>query len=314
MLIIGAIIIIFVIILIAVTKLALVTEIYHDDANSAATAGIGQGGAALSSTVLKGWDGIAKPGKHERFRDMALMEEDVVTDEIVRMCWLSLHWQKWAADLTLYKWGETMPDKTSSAGTIHYPYWTEMVMRGENDIKLTPQDTMITSLTKIASTEANSDLAAIFAFSRTKGGSYPGNPAFPWRPNSLIVGDVSENASTADVLTEAWDQSLISSNANTLAYLDPDKTYIVYGAVYVVPVKDKKDMVCKIEATSGESEGCSVSGFGSGDMLGHVSTLYTFDGFKIKGIDSLRARFVSGVASTPHIGVVVQAPQKPGFQ
>jgi hypothetical protein len=282
------------------------TESYTEDAVTAATAGAQQGGAAIVQGSIKpAWDGITRRGTHDTFRDMAMMEEDVVSDEVCPMCWVSVRFKKWREEFVLYKWGITQSDKTTSAGTVHETVPDHYIMHGDYDIRLSEYDSMLASQTKIAASEANSDVAAIYAFSN--GPRYPAK--FPWmryRPNTIISGDVSTGATTADTLLTANRHDLTGQNANTMSAFDPDRNYIAYGVGYVTPVKDKKDMLVVAELASGRYKGARLAGFGTGDKLTHFETIYTFDGIPFKGSDQWQAYFVSGVASTPHFYIIAE--------
>lgn len=279
-------------------------EILHDDANTATTAGQAgsfQGGAAYTAAQWKGWDAVCRTGTHDRFRDMAVMEEDVRTDEVTRNCFATVQFAKSCLQNQTYGvQGFLQGDYATSAGTLHLQFKDCHMMHGSFNLPVVDADTIINTNSKMGSTEANSDLAIIMAFSY--GGEIPSvTPWARYRPNTIIAGDVSESATTADVLLDAYSQELTKANVNTMGYLDSEKNYLLYGIGYCVPVKDKKDMLCRIKVDTGQSKGASIAGFGAGDSLSSFETIYTFDSIPVKGSDQFTAQCLSGVASTPHI-------------
>jgi len=178
-------------------------------------------------------------------------------------------------------------------------------MHGDFSIPMFDNDTVIDTNSKMSSTEANGDIGMIIAF--TRGGTIPSQT--PWslyRLNTIVVGDVSEGATTADTLLTAWNQKLNKANSNTMAYLDPDKFYNLYGLVYGVPVIAKLDTIAAIEVMSGPTKGAKIAGFGGGNSGNSFTTTYTFDAIRVKGDVQFKATVESGVASTPHVAGLFQ--------
>jgi hypothetical protein len=281
-------------------------QCYSEDAVTAATAGLQQGGAAIVQASLKpSWDGLVRKGTHDSFRTMLMMEEDVVTDQVTPMCWMTVRFKKWDEDKVLHKWGITQGDKATSAGTVHETGIDHIILHGDWDIPLTPYDSMLATQTKIAASEANSDVAAIYVFSN--GSRHPSStPWTQYRQNTRIAGDVSTGATTADTLLHANLHDLTSQNVNTMSAFDANKDYIAYGVGYVVAAVDKKDMLFRAELKSGKNKGATIAGFGAGDKLTHFETIYSFDGIPFHGSDDWEFQFLSGVASTPHGYIIAQ--------
>ncbi|MCP5006737.1 MAG: hypothetical protein GY941_22750 [Planctomycetes bacterium] len=278
-------------------------ETAHEDTITAATIGQahqGIGGAAYTAAMFKPtWDGLTKTGKHDTFRDIKVGEFDTRTDALVKNAFASIHFSKDDSDLTYIS-------KAIDIGCIahteaqHVDIVAELKIDGDYNVPMRHGDTVIDPKSKWGGTEANSDLALILAFSHGGQARSP-TPHSLYRPNTIVVGDVSDGASTADTLLTAYSQQLNKSNVNTLAYLDPDKYYNLYGIVYGVPVIAKIDMFATLTVEDGINKGACIAGFGNGSQGGSFVTSYTFDAIRVKGDAQLTAKCITGAASTPHI-------------
>ena len=282
-------------------------EIYQEDAVTAATAGLAQGGLAIVTGSLRGWDGITRQGSHDTFRDFFMVEVDVRSDEVPAMAQATVRFKKWPSDRILHKWAEIHGDETTSAGTIHLNYNPAYMVDGDFNYPIAERDSILAAETKAYATEANSDIGIAYVFSN--GPTYPTmKPGCKYRENTIKAGDVSEGATTADTLNVAFNQALISGTANSPTYFDPDKQYIAYGVGYVGAAVNDLDTICKAELTTGINKGASMAGIGPGVSLTHVETIYTFDGIPFKGDDQWQFGFISGAASTPH-GYIIACEQ-----
>ena len=278
-------------------------ETAAEDTITAATIGQahqGIGGAAYTAAMFKPtWDGLTKTGKHDTFRDIKVGEFDTRTDALVPNAFGSIHFSKDDSDITFIS---KAIDIGSIAHTeaLHCDINPSLKIDGDYRVPTRHNDSIIDDKGKWGGTEANSDLAMILVFSH--GGEIRSpTPHSLYRPNTIVVGDVSDGATTADVLLTAYSQQLSKSNVNTLAYLDPDKEYLLYGLVYGVPIIAKVDMFATLTVEDGINKGACIAGFGNGSQGGSFVTSYTFDAIRVKGDAQITAKCLSGVASTPHI-------------
>lgn len=274
----------------------------HDDAFAAATAGLGNGGTALTAALTK--DDDLSIRMHPTFkttpvlRDVLLGEFDVLTNEVVNKAFVSLQIDGAPDETRIVERATHAANEIteSGAGTAHIqPIGdSRILVTGKYNKQLEADTTWVNANTKAGGTIINADLAILLV--------YQYGSAIPYKPgNRLIrISKVADAASAAaDVFDEAWYSQLLTTQQG----LDPGKNYILRGVGYESAAVDKLNAVARIGVKGSDNKIC---GLGPGNFLGYVETLYLFDGIPCKGDSFFKAETLGGVADTAWVTAIFE--------
>lgn len=270
----------------------------HQDAVAASTPGRA-GGTAIAATDILDDDG--KIDEDSQGRTPTLMavvgaEYDVLTDELVGNGWWSLQPNKWpnTRRITGYLNHVASERTESGAGTFHIDVPRQIIINQMFDIPMTKNLDWISGNTKWATSILNADVCLLWCYSY--------GPRYPWNPANRLhrILKVADGAmAAADVFDEAWAAQLTGVTPG----LDETKDYIIRGVIFEPAVKDKLSALVRISTQKGEYK---VIGFGPGNMLQSVETIFAFDGIPIHGLTGLRAEHLGGATDTPYAGVILE--------
>ncbi|MHC4675637.1 MAG: hypothetical protein ACYTBZ_24380 [Planctomycetota bacterium] len=271
---------------------------WTDDACAVQTAGFAQGGTAIGATLIKDDDGIIdtdSSGNVPYLRRILLGEVDVYTDEIVDAASWSLRPNKWPSTERLTGVSDFNASEItdSAAATQHPNIQKQLWVEAMHDMKMEKGLSWISSDSKVCASLANPDVALIWAYSYGE--------RYPYRGGNLIrVTKVADGATAAaDVFDEAWSTTLQGVGSG----LDNTKNYVLRGIGYHPAAKDKLSLLARAGLQKGEHK---IIGFGPGNMLSFVETIYLFDGIPCRGDDGFKAETLGGATDTPWVTLIFE--------
>jgi len=272
--------------------------LFHDDAVAAATAGHA-GGTAITSALIKNDDGKIDADSQKRLPSlMAVLgaEFDVLTDEVTPAGWWQLQPNKWpntrrlSGDLQ-----HVASELTDSGGNTHHPGVPRRIIVNQMfDMPMTKDLDWISDNSKVAGTIVNADVGLMWCYSY--------GPRYPWNPYARLhrIFKVADGAmAAADVFDEGWSAQLTGVTPG----LDENKDYIIRGVIYEPAAKDKLAIAVRVGTQKGEYK---MIGFGPGNFLQSVETIFAFDGIPIHGLTGLTAEHLGGATDTPYAGVILE--------